>query len=70
MIRNLKEMGMSHRDTAKELGVSKNTVSRILKKTRIRRERREDQSLILTGKRSMRSSMKTISQVSGYLRRP
>ena len=35
MIRNLKEMGMSIRVIAKELGVSGNTVSKMLKKTRI-----------------------------------
>ena len=35
MIRNLKEMGMSIRVIAKELGVSRNTVSKMLKKTRI-----------------------------------
>ena len=35
MIGNMKEMGMSNRDIAKELGVSRNTVSKMLKKTRI-----------------------------------
>jgi transposase len=35
MIRNLKEMGMSNRDIAKELGISRNTVSKMLKRTRL-----------------------------------
>ena len=35
MMRNMKEIGMSNRDIAKELGISINTVSKILKKTRI-----------------------------------
>jgi IS30 family transposase len=33
MIRNLKEMGMSNRDIAREIGISRNKVSRMLKKT-------------------------------------
>ena len=33
-------MGMSNRDIAKELGVSSNTVSRMLKKTRIQDKKR------------------------------
>ena len=41
MIRNLKEMGMSNRDIARELGVSRNTVSRMLKKTRIQDRKRK-----------------------------
>ena len=41
MIRNMKEMGMSNRDIAKELGVSRNTVSRMLKKTRIQDRKRK-----------------------------
>ena len=32
MIMNLKEMGMSNREIARELGVSRNTVNRMLKK--------------------------------------
>ena len=40
MIRNMKEMGMSNRDIAKELGVSRNTVSQMLKKTRIQDKKR------------------------------
>ena len=35
MIRNLKDQGMSNREIAKELGLSRNTVSRMLRKTRI-----------------------------------
>ena len=34
-VRNMKEMGMSNRDIAKELGVSRNTASKTLKKTKI-----------------------------------
>ncbi|MCL4451321.1 MAG: IS21 family transposase [Candidatus Thermoplasmatota archaeon] len=41
MIRNLKEMGMSNRDIARELGISRNTVSRMLKKTRIQDRKRK-----------------------------
>ena len=41
MIRNMKKMGMSNRDIAKELGVSRNTVSRMLKKTRIQDRKRK-----------------------------
>ena len=41
MIRNMKEMGMSNRDIAKELGVSRNTVSKMLKKTRIQDKKRK-----------------------------
>ena len=40
MIRNLKERGMSNRDIAKELDVSRNTVSRMLKKTRINEKKK------------------------------
>ena len=40
MIRNMKEMGMSNRDIAKELGISRNTVSKMLKKTRIQDKKR------------------------------
>ena len=39
--RNLKEMGMSNRDIARELGVSRNTVSRMLKRTRIQDKKRK-----------------------------
>ena len=35
MIRNLKDQGMRNREIAKELGLSRNTVSRMLRKTRI-----------------------------------
>ena len=41
MIRNLKEGGMSNRDIARELGVSRNTVSRMLKRTRIQDKKRK-----------------------------
>ena len=41
MMRNMKEMGMSNRDIAKELGVSRNTVGRMLKKTRIQDKKRK-----------------------------
>ena len=41
MIRNLKEGGMSNRDIARELGVSRNTVSRMLKMTRIQDKKRK-----------------------------
>ena len=34
MIRNLKASGMSNRDIAKELGISRNTVIKMLKKPR------------------------------------
>ena len=40
MIRNLKEMGMSNREIARQLGVSRNTVSRMLKKTRIQEKKK------------------------------
>ena len=40
MIRNLKEMGMSNREIARELGVSRNTVNRMLKKTRIQEKKK------------------------------
>ena len=33
MIRNLKEMGMSNQDIAKEFSISGNTVSKMLKRT-------------------------------------
>ena len=41
MIRNMKEMGMSNREIAKDLGVSMNTVGRMLKKTRIQVRKRK-----------------------------
>ena len=41
MIRNLKASGMSNRDIAKELGISRNTVSRMLKKTKIQDKKRK-----------------------------
>ena len=41
MIRNMKEMGMSNRDIAKELGVSRNTVRRMLKNTGIQDRKRK-----------------------------
>ena len=41
MIRNMKEMGMSNSDIAKELGISRNTVSKMLKKTRIQDKKRK-----------------------------
>ena len=41
MIRNRKEMGMSNRDIAKELGISRNTVSKMLKKTKLLDKNRE-----------------------------
>ncbi len=40
MIRNLKETGMSNREIARELGVSRNTVNRMLKKTRIQEKKK------------------------------
>ena len=40
MIRNLKEMGMSNREIARELGVSRNTINRMLKKTRIQEKKK------------------------------
>ena len=40
MMRNMKEMGMTNRDIPKELGVSRNTVSKMLKKTRIQDKKR------------------------------
>ena len=40
MIRNLKEMGMSNREIARQLGVSRNTVSRMLRKTRIQEKKK------------------------------
>jgi transposase len=36
MIRNLKERGMSNREIARELGISRNTVSKMLKTTRVK----------------------------------
>ena len=41
MIGNLKEMGMSNKDIAKELGVSRNIVGRMLKKTKIQNNKRK-----------------------------
>ena len=41
MIRNLKEMGMSNMDIARELGISRNTVSKMLKKTRMQDRKRK-----------------------------
>ena len=57
MIRNIKETGMSNREIARELGVSRNTVNRMLKKQGYRRKRKGtgDQSLIHTAKRSVHS---------------
>ena len=40
MIRNLKEMGMSNREIARDLGISRNTVSRMLRKTRIQEKKK------------------------------
>ena len=40
MIRNLKEMGMSNREIARQLGISRNTVSRMLRKTRIQEKKK------------------------------
>ena len=40
MIRNLKEMGMSNREIARQLDISRNTVSRMLKKTRIQEKKK------------------------------
>ena len=40
MIRNLKETGMSNREIARDLGISRNTVSRMLKKTRIQEKKK------------------------------
>jgi transposase len=40
MIRNLKETGMSNREIARQLGVSRNTVSRMLRKTRIQEKKK------------------------------
>ena len=36
MIRNMKEQGMSKREIAKELGISRNTVTKMLKTTRVK----------------------------------
>ena len=57
MIRNLKETGMSSREIAGDLGISRNTVSRMLKKQGYRKKRKGtgDQSLIHTGKKSVYS---------------
>ena len=54
MIRDLKDKGLSNREIASHMGISRNTVSRMLKKTRIHEKRkgRRDQSLILTGNAS------------------
>ena len=40
MIRNLKEMGMSNREIARQLDISRNTVSRMLRKTRIQEKKK------------------------------
>ncbi|MCL4420982.1 MAG: helix-turn-helix domain-containing protein, partial [Candidatus Thermoplasmatota archaeon] len=40
MIRNLKEMGMSNREIARQLDISSNTVSRMLRKTRIQEKKK------------------------------
>ena len=40
MIRNLKEMGMSNRDIAKELGISRNTVSKMFKNSRLQEKKK------------------------------
>ena len=40
MIRNLKETKMSNRDIAKDLGISRNTVSRMLKKTKLQEKKK------------------------------
>ncbi len=36
MTRDLKDRGMSNRENAKDLGISKNTVSKLLSRTRLR----------------------------------
>ena len=70
MIMNLKEMGMSNREIARELGVSRNTVNRMLKKRiQEKKKRHKGQSLSHTGKRSVYSLMTTIFQLSGYLKK-
>ena len=40
MIRNLKDQGMSNREIAKEFDLSRNTVSRMLRKTRIQEKKK------------------------------
>jgi len=53
MIRDLKDRGMSNRETASHMGISMNTVSIMLKRTKINEKRkgRGDQSFIHTGNR-------------------
>ncbi len=41
MIRNMKDRGMSNREIANELGISRNTVRKMLKKTRILDKKRK-----------------------------
>ena len=57
MIKNLIEMAMSNREIAREFGVSRNTVNRMLKKQGYIKKRKGigDQSLIYTEKRSVHS---------------
>jgi orotate phosphoribosyltransferase-like protein len=42
MIRDLKERGMSNREIAKELSISRNTVSKLLRKTKIQDKRKRN----------------------------
>jgi IS30 family transposase len=40
MIRNLKDRGISNREIASHMGISRNTVSRMLKRTRIHEKKK------------------------------
>ena len=42
MIRNMNEMGMSNSDMAKELGISRITVSKMLKRTRLQEKKKRN----------------------------
>ena len=52
MIRDMKDKGMSNREIARGLGISRNTVSKLLRTTRLtdhRKRKRGVQSLTSTG---------------------
>jgi transposase len=47
MIRNLKDRGISNREIASHMGISRNTVSRMLKRTRLHEKKKRKRGLKL-----------------------
>ena len=65
MIRNMNEMGMSNSDMAKELGISRITVSKMLKRTRLQEKKKRNRGSKLDPYKEKIRSLKEEHNISG-----